>query len=198
MKKIYLIIAGALVAAAGIFWTLKSCGHPQTSDISTRIHLLKEETVPLRFKLYTNTGKELMLAGKLFDLDGNMVGRFETPFINSNGPISVHLTDVDISGRHITFPNSISFGDSAGEIDLMQYYSNNGFPDVYNSSIIDSVLKMEIGRIFGLISDGKDQKVESRYGKVNYLSSDIEHPREGVNYEFHVSSNGKIYYLKAN
>ncbi len=198
MKKLYIIIAGAVLAVAGLIWTVKSCGNDDSAGISSRIHLLKEETIPIRFKLYTKQGSGLMLAGKLFDLDGNAVGRFETPFINNNGPISIHVTDVDINGRHISFPNLITYGEGASEIDLTQYYYSNGFPQVYNSSIIDSVLKVEIGRIFDLIISGKNNKVENQYGSITYLSSDIEHPREGVNYEFHVSSNGKIYYLKAN
>lgn len=195
-KSNNIFIVGAVLAALAVIWGLVSCNSGK-QDITSRIHLLKEETVPLRFKLFSQQNSSMVLAGKFFDLDGNSVGRFETPYSN-NGPISVHFTDVDVKGCHIIFPNSISFGDANYEIDICQYYEENGFPNVYKSMILDSVLRVEIGNIFTLLSNGKENKVEKQYGTVTFLSSDIEHPREGVNYEFHITTEGKIFNLKTN
>ncbi len=191
--KNIIYIASGVVLAAGILWLILALRKPGNPDISAKLHLIKDETVCLRFKVIYDSDNDMLLAGKFFDLDGKVVGRFEKPY-NSDGPIGVHFADVDIKGHHVVFPQTLIVGDK--EIVLPEYYSKNGFPMVYNSTLLDSTLRAGIGCIFGMLQDGNESGIAKSYGNVNMITNQTDLPSEGSSYEWHVTSGGKVYFLK--
>lgn len=189
------LAAVVIIAAVFIYvFVLKPMMDHRGVHIMDKIHLLKEETVPLRIKIVSHADGEMVLVGKFYDLDGRAVGRFETPF-NNNGPISLHFVDVDIDNHHIIFPESMSLSDGASEIDLHQYYSTDGVPHIYDSELMDPLLIDEISRIFSMLREGRDDQVENLYGKVCNLNTFINHPCERVNYEVQTTSSGKVFFI---
>jgi len=192
VKKIIYIASGA-VLVAGIAWLLLALRKPSHPDISAKLHLIKDETICLRFKVIYDSDNDMILAGKFFDLDGKVVGRFEKPYSN-DGPIGVNFADVDIKGHHVVFPQALIIGDK--EITLPEFYTSNGFPQVYNSTLLDSTLRAGIGCIFGMLQAGNESGITGSYGTVNMITNQTDLPTEGNSYEWHITSEGKVYFLK--
>ncbi len=192
IRNIIYIASGVLVAA-GVVALVMALRRPEVPDISGKLHLIKDETVCLRFKVIYGQSSDMLLAGKFFDLDGNVVGRFEKPYSN-DGPIGVQFADVDLKGRHVIFPQTLIIGDK--EITLPEYYASNGFPQVYNSILLDSTLRAGIGCMFGMLMEGNENGVSDCYGNVSTITNQTDLPSEGSSYEWHVTSGGKVYFLK--
>lgn len=204
MKKKQIIIAASFLAVLmfgilGYVFFLKPYIAENEVHIKERIHLLKEETVQMRVKIASRPGGKIIIAAKFFDLDRNCVGRFETAF--DDGSIVVEVNDVEICDHHIVFPLKMNFvkpGEMPKSIDLVNFYSMKDYPEIYNSKMQDPILQKEIGRIFNLLQQSQEEKVEAKYGSVSRRKVSLAHPNEGDTYELKIATSGNCSFLLKN
>ena len=191
------MIAGIVLMLAAVAVIYFGFINTDNSDIKGRIHLLKEESVVMRFKIIIPESSEneecrYVLAAKLFDLDGDVVGRFETEFDGSD--IKFTFTDINISDKHLIFPESMIF-DSQNKIktlNLKSYYAYQGCPEIYRSQIIDRDLLRGICNVFALLAEKGKGKVEKKYGRVTKIEKILKNPGERTLYQLTIKSDGNI------
>ncbi len=196
IKKRYMIIAGAAMAAAVIAilsWWLFIYIPNHEVHIEEKIHLLKMNARPMRLKIVTRSNGTAKVAVKFFDLDNNNVGRCEQEY--SGRDITLRITDVDICGRHIYFPcEMVQCGDGDTiRLPLKPYYTKDGFPMTYNSPNADPQLNHEIGLLYDRIQSGKLTDVAKMYhGTIKQTEITLTDPAELVNYTLTTSANGRM------
>ena len=195
-------LAGVLVLFLGYWFWFRPFQEKKSVKITEKIHLLKETIVPLRFKIVSYDGNVTRLAVKLFDLDNKITGRFESN-ISNGSDIGFAFSDIEIEKKHIIFPVEMRFTDSTGNlktVDLKEhYFTKEGYPGTYNSELIDSVLKTEIGKLSALYLVNDMQKIEKRYHSVfTTIKQTLKQPSERTPYEMVIKSNGEIFFKKMN
>ncbi|MBR4265717.1 MAG: hypothetical protein IKQ46_06645 [Bacteroidales bacterium] len=195
-KKIIIASVALVVLIVGIicyFLILKPYLIENEVHIAEKIHLLKEETIPIRYKIVSRPDGEI-IAAKFFDLDGKVVGRFETAY--NDGDILLEFTNIDINLHHIFLPAKMKFikNGEVNSIELTDYYIRDNYPQIYNSTMIDPILKKEIGKISTLLRESKEETVAKKYGGITVSRVSLTHPCEGVMYELKITTNGDISY----
>ena len=192
------VSAAVLLVLAGYFFWLRPYLKANEVHITEKIHLLKETAVPLRFKILPRNGAATVIAVKLFDLDNNIIERFEAD-IADGSDIGFAFSDIEIDQKHIIFPVEMRFSspkDSLCEIDLKQYYFKDGYPKIYASSLIDTVLCEEIGKLSSLYISGENEKmIQKRYhGVFKTIKQTLKQPTERTPYEMVIKRDGSIYF----
>jgi len=189
MKFPKMIIAASsaaiiLITIAAI-WIFKSDFEPK---LKQKIHLLKAETIPLRFKIISKQDGKMLIAAKFFNLDGMDAGRFETNY--KDGEIKFHYVKINIEGRNIFLPEEMET--STGKIALEKYYFKDDFPQTYTSRLIDTVLKKELEYMFKILKKEKTEVFEKYYGQISYGSVSLTFPWERTTYGLKTDINGEI------
>ena len=191
MKLQKLVVAAssaAIVLTTAAVLLCKGCG--LNPKLKQKIHLMKTETVELRFKILSDrdgSGK-MLIAVKFFNLDGKEVGRFETGY--KDGEIKIPYAKIDIDGHFIFLP--LELETPSGKKCLQNYYFNDGYPEIYNSRLIDSVLKSELNCMFLTFKEKDAEYFEKYYGKISYGVITLPFPWERTTYGLKTNIKGEI------
>jgi len=184
-KKVLMIAAAVWVAVLTAFTFGCSNAGSNENSLKGKIHLLKNESVALKIKIVPYEGGQRYVTAKFFDLDGMFVGRFEREY--NGGDILITMGDINVGGRHVVFPQKMVYGENNSTvIPLTEYYAKEGYPKIYVSRNIDTVLRHEIGKLYSVYSKGDIKFVEEQYGEVSSDSIVLKNPQDRVLYEFKV------------
>jgi len=179
------VFTAAVVLSAVLLAVISGCSGGSNNRLKEKIKLLKNESVALKIKIVPYEGGQRYVTAKFFDLDGMFVGRFEKEY--NGGDILLTMGDINVGGRHVVFPQKMVYGENNSTvIPLTEYYAKEGYPKIYVSRKIDTVLRHEIGKLYSVYSKGDIQKVESLYGEVSSDSIILKNPQDRVLYEFKV------------
>ena len=192
-KKVITIIVSALIVITMI--TMYFVLSPILKDevhIGEKIHLLKEESVPIKFKVVTLSDGKNVITGKLFDLDNNPVGRFELPY--RDGSVTLTFTDINIKGRHVIFPDEMQqyIGNDTIKTLLAAYYDHQGTPAVYSSQVVDPILYSELSKLYTILLNGDTAYINKTYGTITKRTTTVTIPQERVSYIIKTTSSGII------
>ena len=180
------IFTAAIFAAAVLVAVVSGCsGGGNDNRLKDKINLLKNESVALKIKIVPYEGGQRYVTAKFFDLDGMFVGRVESEY--NGGDILLTMGDINVGGRHVVFPQKMVYGDNNQTvIPLTEYYAKEGYPKIYVSRNIDTVLRHEIGKLYTVYSRGDIEQVTKKYGEVSFDSIVLKNPQDRVLYEFKV------------
>lgn len=169
MKKIRVIIVIVLLIAAvvvsvwyfGIGWQKE-----KITKLEEKISLLKEETVPIRFKILEKDSNNIKVAIKFYDLDGNSVQRFEE--VLKGNELSFDFYVVPVSDKFIAFPYKIFTNKIAPKNgkELFKYYDNEGFPQVFYTQGMDVGLKKGLSDLFLKVKNKEIDSIDGIYGSM--------------------------------
>ena len=175
MKKliIIIIIIGAL--GAGVYYGINWYLGQQEQEIATledKIHFLKEETVPVRFKILEKDSENIKFLIKFYEQDNDEA--FNSDTITLPGQelsFDFYVIPVkDTAGRvvKIAFPYKIFTNTMPAKdgILLFNYYDDEGFPQVFNSAEADTAYVNRMSELFTKIKDGNTEEIEGIYGSM--------------------------------
>lgn len=190
-KKIIILSALIVISLIATFFVLRQILKEEV-HIGEKIHLLKEESVPIKFKVVTLSDGKNVITGKLFDLDNNPVGRFELPY--KDGSITLLFTDINIKGKHVIFPSEMRQYTDVDTIKtlLASYYDQEGTPAVYNSQVIDPILYSELSKLYTILSEGDTSYIKKTYGTITKRTTTVAMPQARVSYIIKTTSSGTI------
>jgi hypothetical protein len=140
-----------------------SCSQKEKIKIlEEKIARLKEENVPLRFKILSRDNDLIKVAVKFYDTQGNVIDRSEKQIKGSE--LSFDFYVLPVNGRYLAFPYKI-FSDKIAPADgesLIGNYDREGFPQIYYFKGIDPKLKESLAFVFEKVKTG-DFKPDDKY-----------------------------------
>ena len=146
-----------------------SCIEKQKEKIALlekNIELLKEEHIPMRFKISEKTGEQIKLITKFYNADNEEInsGEFTVP----GQELSFDFSVVSIKDRYIAFPSKLfsNVTPASQGIKLFGYYNKDGFPEIYQEKNIDPELNQGLKEVFAKVKSGEMDSLESSFGNM--------------------------------
>ncbi len=135
-SKIIIWIIVILAISTGTYFLFRNIGEKQDKKIeqlNNEIARLKQETVPIRYKIKDYDDTSITVVVKFYDLDSNLINKHS--FTMKGTTVSFDFQVVKFQNGHIAFPVKIFTDKIAPEkgIELYKYYEKGGFPEVYYS-----------------------------------------------------------------
>jgi len=185
MKKrtliIILILAGLLLVF-GIFYFITQIQENKISKLESKIDLLKEETIPLRFKILKKENGYINFALKLYDSDDNEIIRKE--FQLKGTQLSFDFVVLPVNDKYLAFPYKIFTDEIAPENGELLYdlYDKNGFPQIYNTANIDKDVYASLTSIFELLKTNNTDELDGIFGS---MVQDVKKYNEFTEYQIY-------------
>jgi len=198
MKKLIVILL--ILGIVGIVGYI-GCNYQEKeiTKLEDKIHFLKEETVPLRFKIIEKDSLHIKILIKFYEQDAkeafisdtiSLVGQ-ELSFDFYIVPVKdlKNNREVKVAFPYKIFTNKMSAKDG---ILLFKYYDEHGFPQVFNNEKADTVYMNRMIELFTKIKVGKTEDIEGIYGSmvqdiqklnefsVNHVYQIIIHSKGGI------------------
>ena len=180
---------------------LMSCNtqEEQITKLEDKIHFLKEETVPLRFKILEKDSLNIKILLKFYEQDEQEAFIVDTLSLEGQElsfdfyivPIKDVKNNRDVK---LGFPYKIFTNKMAAKngIKLFNYYDEHGFPQVFNNAKADTVYMNRMTELFEKIKKGDTEKIKGIYGnmvqdiknlnefEVNHVYQIIIHSKGGI------------------
>jgi len=159
---LFLIVA-VVIIVFGLFSVTK-LQDKKIEKLELKIELLKEVSMPVRFKIIDKNNGIIHFAIKFYDLDGNVIKRQE--FSLEGEELSFDFFVIPIKDRYIAFPHKIFTNKIApkdGE-NILKYYDKNGFPEIFSSANIDKNLKIGLQKLFMQLKTENIDELEGLFG----------------------------------
>jgi len=201
MKKliIFVLIAGIIGTAGyyGFEW-YKGQQEVKIAKLEEKIHFLKDETVPIRFKVLEKDTSSIKFVMKFYEQDSEEAFNQDTVTLEGQElSFDFYVVPVkDTSGREVKiafpvkiFTNKIAAKD--GKL-LFNYYDDHGFPQVFGSTAADTSYVNRMSELFFKIKAGDTEDIEGIFGS---MVQDIQHLNEfavGHKYEIIIHTKGGI------
>ncbi len=197
MKKFFsiaIILVVAVISAAVyfIFIATKS-QEKKLKELEKEITFLKEEIVPVRYKILSQEDDKIEISVKFYDLDGNefVKQKFELPGTVASFDFYV----VKMNERYIAFPYKI-FTDKIKPEDaelLFKYYEKDNFPMIFYSESSSKIFKDGIEILYQKIKNNDLENIESIFGNmVQNAPQTMEKGAEGSVFKIVVHTKGGI------
>lgn len=170
MKKKTLIILGIsiflLIAVTLVVLYFTKFQENRIEKLQAKIDFLKEETTPLRFKILSKEDSMITFALKFYDADNNEIQRYEQKLEGTQ--LSFDFVELPMNDKYIAFPYKIFTDKIAPEDGLLLYdlYDVDGFPQIFNSSEIDSDVKEGLTYVFELLKANKTEELDGVFGSM--------------------------------
>jgi hypothetical protein len=194
MKIIKTIIILAIIGAA-LFFGYSTCIENQKEKIKKleeKIALLKEEHIPMRFKISEKTADSIQLVVKFYNADNKEINKLETKIAGQE--LSFDFDVVPVNGKYVAFPSKL-FSNviaAADGIKLYSFYDKDGFPQVFESDSLDNDLKMGLQDLFQQIKTGQTDSINQHFGNMVHDIKDIKSFMPDMVYSIVVHTKGGI------
>ncbi|MCF6366789.1 MAG: hypothetical protein L3J35_11365 [Bacteroidales bacterium] len=202
MKKliITIIVLGALGTGGyyGFNWYI-SQQEKEIAKLEDKIHFLKEETVPLRFKILEKDSANIKFLIKFYEQDAEEAFIADTITLPGQElsfdfyvvPVKDIKNDREVK---VAFPYKIftnTMPAKNGKL-LFNYYDEHGFPQVFNNAKADTAYINRMTELFAKIKAGNTEEIEGIYGSmvqdikklnefaVNHVYQIIIHTKGGI------------------
>ncbi len=169
-NKTWLIIL-LIIAALGIlaYFLRKKIIPTQERKIAKleqQINFLKNEIVPIRYKILEKKGDSIYIAIKFMDLDGNLVNK--TRMTLYGDVISFDFIVVKLGERYVAFPQKIFTNKIKPENGLTIYslYDKDGYPMIYYSKNANKDFKEGIKILFQKVKNNDLKDLPTAFGNM--------------------------------
>jgi hypothetical protein len=168
MKKliVLLVVIGLGVAIVLLYPKCIGKQEEKIQMLETKIELLKETHIPLRFKILEKTADSIHLAAKFYNAEDKFIKQLETKLAGQE--LSFDFYVVPVKDRYIAFPYKIFTNQIApvDGIELYDYYDNNGFPEVFYAQGMDKDLETGLKNMFRQIRAGQLDSLKNYFGNM--------------------------------
>ena len=171
----FLLILIILVAVAYfVFQEFTGYQERKIKSLEEKIALLKEEHVPLRFRISEKTADSVVLTIKFYNANNKEINSLNTSLPGQE--LSFDFQVVPIKGKYVAFPSKLFSNVIApvNGITLFQFYDNNGFPGVFYSDSIDQDLKVGLTNLFAKVKTGQTDSIKNQFGNMVHDVKDIK------------------------
>ncbi len=138
----------------------------QILQLEKSISHLKEETVPVRFKVLDNENNEIKVAIKFYDMDGKVIKKMEETLTGNE--LCFDFFVFPLKDKYLAFPNKIYTNEIAPKdgISLMNEYNMDGFPSIYYSQDMDQDSQDILQSLFQKAKKGKLDTIKGKFGSM--------------------------------
>lgn len=167
MKKINYPLGLVILVLSLIF--ISSCINRQKNKIKQledNIALLKEENIPLRFKILEKSNDSILLVVKFYNADNKEINKFEQKLHGEE--LSFDFYVVPVRDRYVAFPSKI-FTDKIAANDgiiLYELYNKEDYPAIFNSSEINPELYEGLKDVYLKIKSGQLDSLNQHFGNM--------------------------------
>ena len=146
-----------------------SCIEQQKEKIALleeKIELLKEEHIPIRFKISEKTEDEIKLTVKFYNADDEEVNKLETTVQGQE--LSFDFYVVPVKDRYVAFPSKLFSNVIAASngISLYDLYDKDGFPEIFQEKNIDHDLSKGLKDVFVHVKTGQMDSLNNYFGNM--------------------------------
>ncbi len=197
--KPWLVILILALVLVGIGYLLKDKIIPsqekKIKQLEEEITFLKQETVPIKYKLLDNSNDTVKVSVKFFDLDGNTVNKHT--FVLPGNVVSFDFAVVkfkDVHDRYIAFPEKIftnKIAPSDGET-LFKYYEKDGYPQIFYSKDMSKKFRNGIEELYKMVKSGQYGNEIEVFGSMVENVRDPKYFKPGNIYKIVVHTKGGI------
>lgn len=194
-KKPFAILIAFVIVVQAVFFISKAVNKQENKlkDLEQEIEFLKEEQVPIRYKIISQKENEIEVSVKFYDLDGNEINKQR--FTLEGTVASFDFYVVKMTNKYIAFPSKL-FSDKIkpqDAISLFEYYEKSNFPMIFNSKNSSDLFKIGIENLFAQIKSGNLEEIENVFGNMvqNALQT-MQNGVEGNVYKIVVHTKGGI------
>ncbi|MBN2443716.1 MAG: hypothetical protein JXJ04_20310 [Spirochaetales bacterium] len=196
MKKILVIFFLLVIIGVSVFFIITSGQKQEIIRLEETIEFLKEETVPIKFKILTKTDSGMTIAIKFYNADKKEINKTE---MTLNGKeLSFDFITIKAGDRYISFPAKV-FTDRIpareGE-KLFSYYDENGIPGVLVYDGIRKELLNNLKVLFKTIKNDTPGNVKNSFGNLVHDIEKISSFKTGIVYKIVVHVKGGIEVLQ--
>ncbi|MBN1253326.1 MAG: DUF2304 domain-containing protein [Bacteroidales bacterium] len=134
--------------------------------LEENIALLKEENIPLKFKISEKTNDSITLTIKLYNADNKEINEIKQKL--SGQELSFDFYVVQIKDKYVAFPSKI-FTDkiaAADGINLYGYYDRNSYPEIFYHTDINKDVYDGLQDIFTKIKAGQLDSINNYFGNM--------------------------------
>lgn len=167
MKKNNYPLWTVIVLTSLIFFS--SCIEGQKNKIKqleNNIALLKEENIPLRFKILEKANDSIMLVVKFYDADNKEINKIEQKLHGNE--LSFDFYVIPVKDRYVAFPSKI-FTDKVAANDgiiLYEHYNREGYPAIFYSSEINSELYEGLKNVYFKVKSDQLDSLNEHFGNM--------------------------------
>ena len=176
MKKLVIVILVLAVLGGAVYYGSDYILGKQEKNIAKledKIHFLKEETVPLRFKILEKDSASIKFLIKFYEQDAEEA--FISDTISLKGqelsfdfyiiPIKdiKNNKEVKVAFPYKIFTNKMPAKDG---VLLFKYYDEHGFPQIFNNAKADTSYVNRMTELFSKIKVEKVEDIEGIYGSM--------------------------------
>jgi hypothetical protein len=152
--RIWLVTILVLAATAGGITLYVQSQKEKLVQLKANIAQLKEEHVPMRFKVVGREDGQIVAKVKLYDMDGSEIGAAESTLPGES--LFLDFISVPLEKKFLAFPHSI-FTDAVPArdgIQLFPLYDRGEFPEVFATDGINDALKKDLTALFAKVKQG--------------------------------------------
>ena len=202
MKKLIIIVLILGAATVGVYYGFKFLTKEQDKTIAkleNKIHFLKEETVPVRFKILEKSSENIKFLIKFYEQDNDEAFNADTITLPGQElsfdfyvvPVQdeKNKREVKVAFPYKIFTNKMPAKDG---ISLFNYYDDKGFPQVFNSADVDTVYVNRMSELFAKIKAGNTEEIEGIYGSMVQDIQQLNEFMENHVYQIIIHSKGGI------
>jgi len=169
MKKVIKIVVFIIILgfiATAIFFVINKLQKQKIELLESKIGDLKEESIPIRFKILDYDDNYINVAIKLYDADNNEIIRKELHL--EGDQLAFDFLVLPINDKFIAFPYKIYTNKIAPDLaeTIFSYYDINGFPQIFYYKNINYQLTESLTDIFDKIKTGDTDKLENIFGSM--------------------------------
>ncbi len=203
-KKILYIILGIglfILLVSGIYCAT-TWQQRKIQQLQKQVAFLKQELIPIRFKILYRKNDTILVSLKFYDLDHNVITYYDKSgqpqtFVRIKmlgNELSFDFIVVPVGNRFLAFPFKI-FTDQIPPKDgvvLFPFYDKNDFPQIYYSQYSTPAFNSGIKALFNKIVEGKIQDIKGIFGSMVQDVSNIQQFQTGKVYRvvFHPAKGG--------
>lgn len=203
MKKLIIVILVLAVLGGAAYYGSDYVLKKQEKAIAKledKIHFLKEETVPLRFKILEKDSASIKFLIKFYEQDAADEAFIQDTITLKGQELSFDFYVVPVKDVKndrevkVAFPYKIFTNKMPAKegILLFKYYDEHGFPQVFNNAAADTSYMNRMTELFTKIKAGDTEDIEGIYGSmvqdiqklnefaVNHVYQIIIHTKGGI------------------
>ena len=178
--RIWFVAIAVLLFVAGGLSLFVVRQREKLESLKSSIAALKQEHVPMRFKIISRSGGGLKAKLKLYDMDENEIAAVESEMTGES--LFLDFVSVSVDEGYLAFPKSIFTEMVPPEkgLSLFPLYDRKGFPEVFATKGMSETLRAELTALFSTLKQGR--AVDDAFGNAVHDITEFKAFETGVVY----------------
>ncbi len=176
-KLLYSLLAiGLIILLISSIYCASTMQQRKINQLKKQVALLKQEMVPMRFKILGRSNDTIYVSFKFYDMDGNVVYYYDDQgnkqeFVRMKLPgkeLAFDFIVVPVGGKFFAFPYKV-FTDAIAPkygIVLFKYYTRDNYPQIYYSQDNTPVFDAGVKALYTKILRGDVQDLKNAFGSL--------------------------------